>query len=116
MTRKETIKIVRVSMIVITLALLFGYAGFRAKSFITGPILSIEYPKNGQSIENALVEISGNAKNISFLSLNGNKIFTDESGLFKEKILLSYGYNVITVEAKDRFGRIKSESIQLIYK
>lgn len=116
MTRRETTKIIKTFFVLLALVILFGYAGFRAKDFVIGPVLEVNNPKNGTSVEESLVEITGSAKNISFLTLNGNKIFINEEGVFREKILLSYGYNIISVEAKDRFGRTENKIIQLVYK
>lgn len=97
-------------------AVIGGYGMYRAKTIAEGPKVFIESPEDGSLLSESLVTISGTAKNISFLNLNGAQIFTDESGRFEEKILLSYGYNVITLEAKDRFGRKTEKSLQLMYK
>ena len=48
--------------------------------------------------------------------MNDRQMFTDEEGEFSEKLLLSYGYNIITVKAKDRFGRETKKTLELIYK
>lgn len=116
MTRRETTNIFKFVVLITAFVILFGYAGSKAKNLISGPTINISSPASGSVVEQPLVEIEGTAKNISFLTLNDGKIFTDESGIFKEKLLLSYGYNVITVAAKDRFGRINTKTIQLVYK
>ena len=48
--------------------------------------------------------------------MNDRKIFIDQQGNFKEKILLSYGYNIITMKANDKFGRNTKKKLELIYK
>jgi hypothetical protein len=98
------------------IAIVLGYGAFRSKDFIEGPELSLLSPLNGALVSDALIEIRGNAQNISFLTLNDDKIFTDEAGDFTERVLLSYGYNVMTLKAKDRFGRETVEKLELIYK
>jgi hypothetical protein len=98
------------------IAVIIGYGAFRAKSLVEGPEIAVVSPLDGALVGESLVEIRGTAKNISFLTLNDDKIFTDESGEFREKILLSYGYNIMTLEAKDRFGRTTTKTLQLIYK
>ncbi len=40
----------------------------------------------------------------------------DEKGNFKEEILLSSGYNAITIKASDKFGRNTEKIIEVIYK
>lgn len=104
------------SIAVIAIAIVFGYGAFRAKALAEGPRLSIVSPRDGIATSSQLIEIKGTAKNISFLTLDGEKIFTDEAGMYDEKILLARGYNIITVEARDRFGRIARKTLQLTYK
>jgi hypothetical protein len=116
MTRREIKTALKTFIIIGAFVLLIGYAGFRAQSFIQGPQLTITSPTSGTTTTSSVVEISGTTKNISFITLNGDKIFTDKNGVFKNKLLLSYGYNIITVEAKDRFGRTIDRNIQLVYK
>ena len=40
----------------------------------------------------------------------------DEKGNFEEKLLLSYGYNIMTIEGWDKFGRETKETIEMVYK
>lgn len=78
-------------------------------------MVSITAPLNGSSVNSSFIEIEGKALNISYITLNDRQIFTNEEGIFKEKLLLSYGYNVITISAKDRFGRNTKEILEIIY-
>jgi hypothetical protein len=115
-TRRDIKRLLKILAVVFVVLILIVYAGFRAKNWFLGPQLTITSPADGQVVEQSLVEITGTAKNISFLKLNDGKIFTDENGVFKEKLLLSYGYNIISVEVEDRFGRVVKKNIRLIYK
>jgi hypothetical protein len=114
--RLRTKRLLGIWLIIVVGALLVGYAAFQAEALFLGPRLTIDSPLSGLSTSTSLVTIEGSASNISYLSLNGEKIFTDEQGYFKEKILLSYGYNIVTLSATDRFGRTVTKSLQLIYK
>jgi hypothetical protein len=117
MTDRRKIKqLIKFWIAIGAIGIIVGYGGFRAKNLVTGPELTVSSPASGTLLADPLVEIKGTAKNISFLTLNDNKIYTDESGVWSEKILLSYGYNVMTVKAKDRFGRTTSKTLQLMYK
>lgn len=93
-----------------------GYATFQAHAFAQGPTIAVDSPLDGSVSSESLIAIKGNARNISYLTLNGNKIFTDEGGKFEEEILLSRGYNIMKLEAQDRFGRKTAQTLQLIYK
>jgi hypothetical protein len=117
MTDRRRVKtLLRIWIAVAAVALVFGYGAFRAKNLVTGPEVTIVSPADGALVESSLVSISGTARNISFLTLNGDKIFTDESGAWNEHVLLSYGYNTVTLKAEDRFGRTIVKTLQLIYK
>ena len=117
MTDRRRVKgLVKIAASLLVVVVIVGYGLFRAQTIAEGPKITVREPINGSLSSESLVTISGKARNISFLNLNGSQIFTDETGEFSEKILLSYGYNVITLEARDRFGRKTSESLQVIYK
>ncbi len=94
---------------------LLGYGAFQAKNFVQGPTVRIESPRDGVAVHDSFIEIRGTAKNVSYLTLNGDKIFTDEAGTFTESRLLSPGYNIVTIGAKDRFGRTSTETLHITY-
>jgi hypothetical protein len=114
--RRRVKRLVKIWLSVGIIMLVLVYGGFKAKDIAQGPRLSITSPEDGSSFRDSLITISGTANNLSFLTLNGGKIFTDESGKYNEKILLSNGYNRITVEAVDRFGRKVTRTLQLTLK
>ena len=93
-----------------------GYIYYRSKSFVQGPTISIESPVNGSSVTEALTEIKGQAQNVSSITVNGKKIFIDEKGIISEKLLLSQGYNIISVKAEDRFNRQVERTLEVIYR
>lgn len=93
-----------------------GYIFFQTRNVIRGPIITIQTPQNGATLEESLVIIKGVAKNISYISLNDRNIFIDEQGRFQEKLLLSYGYNIMAIKAEDKFGRKTEEILELVYK
>lgn len=100
-------------------ALIAGFASYglyKGKDFLTGPIITINSPRDGENISQSLVEITGEAKNISKITLNGRQIFTNGNGAFRENLLLAAGYNIIEVSAKDKFGREVKEKREIILK
>jgi hypothetical protein len=109
-------KYVRLGLISLFAAGIIGYALFQTRNLIQGPIIKIHSPVNGSSLTKSFVEIEGAAKNISYINLNDRQIFTDESGAFSERLLLSYGYNIITLRARDKFGREVEKTLELVYK
>jgi hypothetical protein len=117
MTNRRQIRdLIKFWIALLGLICIVGYGLWKSKDLVGGPQLAVLSPANGVLVSESLIEIRGQAKNISFLTLNDDKIFTDEAGDFSEKVLLSYGYNVMTIRAKDRFGRERVKTLELIYK
>lgn len=101
-TPKFTIWIV--SIILLGFALL-TYVYFQFRDYLTGPTINIAYPIAGSTVYGPEIEIRGTTKRVSSLFLNDSAIFIDNSGLFKEKLMIANGYNIMKLEAKDRFGK-----------
>lgn len=93
-----------------------AYTYLQSGNFIEGPTLLITTPINGSTSAESLIIIEGVAQHISHIQLNDGQIFVDEDGNFREQLLLSPGYNIITLEAQDRFGRETTKTLELIYK
>ncbi len=108
-----SIKIIIGSIFVLVILL---YAYYQTKNLVSGPTIEITSPKNGDSFAEPLVEIIGVAKNSSRITLNDRPILIDESGNFKEKLLLSEGYNIIDFKAEDRFGEKINKALEVILK
>lgn len=102
-----------VSIIVLS-AVVIGYSLFSARHLIEGPDIEIYSPTNGTSTPTALVEIVGNASNISYITMNDRPIFINEDGAFKERLLLSPGLNIIEMYARDKFTRETTEYLELV--
>lgn len=116
MRRREIKFFLKFGIITFAVLLILGYALYKAKNLINGPELFINSPQNGITISRSLVEITGTTKNVNDIKMNDGKIFIDENGVFKEKLLLTYGYNIIKFAAKDRFGRLTEKTLEIVYK
>ena len=114
--RHSTRKLIQIIIISFVLLCVFGYTGYEIQKVVFGPRITVTYPVNGSSVSNSLIEVTGVAKNINDISMDDRKIFIDEQGNFKEQILLSYGYNTISIKATDKFGRNSEKIIEVVYK
>lgn len=103
-------------IIILLVVGILGYTYYSTKDIIDGPQITIETPLNGATIDESLVKIVGSTKNISKITLNDRAIFIDEFGSIEENVLLSYGYNLLTLRAEDRFGRVIIKTLELVYK
>jgi hypothetical protein len=102
-------------LIFLVLSILLGlYILFQARFLILGPQVTILSPQNAAEVTEPLLTISGEARNISRISLNGRQIYTDEKGFWSEKLLLSPGTSIMTVKVVDRFGREREEKVTVI--
>lgn len=63
-----------------------------------------------------LTQIKGNAKNATYLSLNGREIFIDKDGNFSETIALIPGLSVVTLNAEDKFGKYAEKKFEVMYR
>lgn len=100
--------------LIVLFILLAAYSLFQARFLILGPQIWITSPTNGGVVESPLVIIQGRSNNIAWLSLNDRQIFTDESGVWSEKLIVSSGISIMTLKARDRFGRETQESVQIV--
>ena len=104
------------AIIVIVVIVLGAYSYLQFREYLRGPGLVLTEPENGISSASPLLTIAGTAENAAFLTLNGKQIFTDEQGNFREKLLLQEGYNILAIDAKDRFGRTVRKIVEVVYR
>ena len=95
--------------------IILGYSFFQLRDLIFGPSIVIESPLDGQTYIDPLVEIKGIATDANYLHFDDRPIFTDKSGNFDEHILISHGYNIIKLDAEDKFGKKTEKIIQVVY-
>ncbi len=113
MERGTLKKILKYSGIGLFICIIFGYSFYQSTNLLQGPKISIISPKNGIHVVEPEVLISGVVKNIVAINLDDRPIFVDERGFFKEIYLLSPGDNQIKISAKDKFGKQKTEIVEL---
>jgi len=102
--------------IAVSLCVLFvvGYTLFQARFLIGGPKVSFVNEASVAQTQR-VVTLEGSAENIVKIALNGRQIYTDKSGYFKEALVLENGYTVATLEAHDRYGRMRTYTKQFVY-
>jgi hypothetical protein len=68
-----------------------------------------------QENNSPLATVSGNASKAIYLSLNGREIFIDKNGNFSESIAVLPGFSVVTLNARDKFGKTAEKKFEVIY-
>ena len=105
----------RVVLGIIFVLVILGYSFFQSRKILSGPSIKILEPANGSAFEEPLVTVKGKTRNINSISLNDRPIYIDDQGYFSEKLLLSGGYNIIELQARDRFGKDTEVRLELVY-
>lgn len=111
MFRNNTTKLL-VALLVIGLLAIYGF--IQSKELLKGPAITIETPRNGETVSDPFIHVTGQASRINKLYLNDNQIFTDDAGRFEESLLLSRGYNILELRATDSFDREIIKILELV--
>lgn len=98
----------------IIIGLVVVYVVFQARFLLLGPQLILTDETTVVS-NKRFVTMSGQATNITRITLNGRQIFTDQDGYFEEEMMLENGYTIATVAAVDRFGRTTEVVREFMY-
>ncbi|OGI63380.1 hypothetical protein A2914_00045 [Candidatus Nomurabacteria bacterium RIFCSPLOWO2_01_FULL_41_21] len=115
MTTSNTKKFLKITAFSVFFIFIIVYGFFRSRDLIFGVKIRDVNIMDGTKITESVNTITGNVKNAVNLILNGREISIDKEGNFKETIALLPGYNIVSIEAKDKFGKSDEKNYQLIY-
>jgi len=104
----------RVSYAGVFIALLFigGYTAFEARRYLEGPIIVIDSPKSGESVEGHAVRVTGRGENLSYFYINGDQAYLDQDGSFSYLYTPPEGSTTLTALGRDRFNRSVTVTVQ----
>jgi hypothetical protein len=97
---------------VMLFAFIGGFAFMKMKFIFKG----VQIEANINRSDSSLVQIKGNAKNATYISLNGREISIDKDGTFSESVALLPGLSVVTLDAEDKFGNQAEKQFEVVYK
>lgn len=100
----------------IALIAIASYGLFESRRYLEGPIIRIDRPAPGETLEGPAIRVSGYARNVSYLYINGTQAFVDENGILLWSYVPPKGYTVLTARAVDRFGRSREVTVPFIVK
>lgn len=94
-----------------------GYLYREFRLFVSEPFLIVTEPANGQEVRGDETVVVGKTDRDAKLSLNGQPIFVNEAGEFRERLRLQRGMNSAEIKVVNRFGkeRVETLSIQAAY-
>lgn len=97
---------------------LFGfiiiYALLNTRLVFNGIDLDVKNIEDGGVYQNAVIAINGNASRARHLLVNGREISINQMGEFSDTLILNPGYNIFTITAEDKFGKITKETFEVI--
>jgi hypothetical protein len=112
-TTRDVKKILKIAGFSLFFLFIIVYGFFRSEDLIFGVKIKNVNIEDGQTLEQSVLPITGNAKNAVNLSLNGRSVSIDKDGNFNETIALILGYNVVSIEAVDKFGNSDEKNYKL---
>ena len=93
----------------IALAVLLIYGLIEAYPLLIGPEIILSSPTEGTTSPTGFVTVSGVAKHTEGLTVNGGPLLIDEKGNFSKELLFPSGASILSLTARDRFGRTVTE-------
>ena len=93
---------------------IFGLIFYNTKDLFLGVPLSISTVKDGTTVTDSFLPISGFAKHASILEINGRVVAMNKAGAFSDGVVLSPGYNIVEIVQQDRFGKEKHKVFHLV--
>jgi len=109
-------KIIKTTAIVGFLVFIVGYAVLNTRLISKGINLKINGIENGKIYEEGSIDITGNAKRARHVLVNGREINLNQEGEFSDVLIILPGYNIITISAEDKFGKITKQVFEIIRK
>lgn len=94
--------------------LVLVFIGSKLYPIVHGPRIAIDTLANGATLTDPMIRISGTASFTRELIVNGESFALSPSGSFDEKLLLNPGYNLITVQGIDRYGKSNNQTYAVI--
>ena len=100
---------------VFVVGIIIFYAYFQSRAVLEGPQIDIVEPENNITSPTPLLLVRGVATHAKEITLQGRQILIDLDGNFAEYLLLSDGYNIIELTARDAQGKSIKKNLEIVY-
>lgn len=100
-----TPKTITIGSIVTAVVAIILYIGWQLTILTAPPVLSVTNPGDNVNIEGSSVSVEGKTDPGATLYINDVEVGIDQGGIFKEKISLQSGVNIIKVRAENKMGK-----------
>ena len=96
----------------VSLFVIIGVFSYAKMSFL---IKGVKIEATIQKQDDAsLAVVKGVAAKATHLTLNGREIFIDKDGNFSEAVAMLPGFSIITLDAKDKFGKTAEKKFEVV--
>ena len=92
------------------------YTVMKMKDVIWGVQVTVRGVIDGETVTEPKITLEGNARNIEVLTINDRVVGVSEDGEFRDSLILSPGYNVVSIKGDDKFGKHISQEYRVVYK
>lgn len=113
-TRTQSIRAIKAGIIVLAILIIVGYAAWRSLNYARGPAITIFQPIDGSAVASGTIDIIGRADRVNSLAIDDEPVSLDLQGNFRETLIVFPGVNMITLDAKDQFGRRTEKQIEVV--
>jgi len=93
----------------------FAYLGSQYRTLTQPPDLAIESPVNTQLATEGRINVLGKTDPDATVTINGTSVLVRSDGRFFDTVMLERGVNFISVVSTSRFGKSKTEVIEVGY-
>jgi len=93
------------TVIAIIVICFFAYLWFEYRQFVGSPMLEVNSPSQGQTVEVTSISVEGKTDPEAKLTVNDQEIGLDNQGNFKEEVKLSSSVNNISIVSTSKFGQ-----------
>ena len=87
----------------IILIIIFTFS--RAYGLIQGPSIVLTDASPVSATQDGFVTLEGTVYRSAHFSINGRSVAPEQNGNFRERLLLTPGHTIMTLQARDRFDR-----------
>lgn len=93
------------AVVAIIIVTFFAYLWFEYRQFVGSPVLEVNSPSQGQTVEVTTISVEGITDPDSKVTINDQQIGLDTEGKFKEEVKLSSSVNTISIVSTSKFGQ-----------
>lgn len=106
-------KKLELGLVVLLILVACFYGATKAYPLIAGPSVVIYSPQDGETVASSTFELSGKAKRVKEIRVQGRPIPIDTDGHFVELLVAMEPYTILTITATDFYGKTVIKTLRV---